>query len=116
MQQLAVGMHNVARDKVNIVINAALVRGCRHFDLASFYDNELECGEVFQEWLSNGHDRSELYITTKVWTTDMVDADSTKRSAEISIDELGLGYVDCIMVHWPTPSKHIVAYKALGRL
>merc|ERR1711935_428077 len=73
MQQLAVGMHNVPRDKVSIVINAALTRGCRNFDFASVYDNEMECGEVLREWLADGHDRSELFITTKVWTTDMVD-------------------------------------------
>merc|ERR1711957_143061 len=38
------------------------------------------------------------------------------RSAEISIDELGLTYVDLLMVHWPMPGKHVAAYKALEPL
>jgi len=113
VQQLAVGLYNVPREEVKRVIHASLDAGCRNFDFASFYNNELECGQALKEWLAKGHHRSELYITTKVWTTDMQDAKSAKRSALISIDELDLGPVDCLMVHWPTPGKHVAAYKAL---
>lgn len=116
MQQLALGLYNVPREKVRPCIEAALACGCRNFDFASFYNNELECGEVLREWLATGHERSELYITAKVWTSDMGDAESAKRSAEISTDELGLGPVDLLMVHWPMPGKHVAAYKALEDL
>lgn len=116
MQQLALGLYNVPRENVKTVINAGLRQGMRNFDFASFYDNEAECGVALREWLEAGHDRSELFITTKVWTTDLGSPEDAMRSAEISIDELGLGPVDLVMVHWPMPGKHVDAYLALERL
>lgn len=116
MQQLALGLYNVPRENVRTVIDAGLQQGMRNFDFASFYNNEAECGAALQDWLDDGHDRSELYITTKVWTTDLGTPEDAVRSAEISIDELGLGPVDLVMVHWPMPGKHIDAYLALEEL
>jgi len=116
MQQLALGLYNVPRENVRRVIDAALAEGYRTFDFASFYDNEVECGEALRAWLATGHDRSELHITTKVWTTDMGSPEDAVRSAEISIDELGLGHVDVVMTHWPMPGKHVAAYKGLQEL
>jgi len=116
MQKLALGLYNVPREQVKDVIAAGLENGMRHFDFASFYDNEAECGEALRAWLKEGHDRSELFVTTKVWTTDLGDPEDAVRSAEISIDELGLGPVDLVMVHWPMPGKHVSAYLALEEL
>eukprot|EP00439_Symbiodinium_sp_Y106_P003813 s6229_g1.t1 len=116
MQRLALGLYNVPRDQVKVVIDAGLKAGLRHFDFASFYNNEAECGAALRQWLKEGHSRSELFITTKVWTTDLGDPSSALRSAEISIDELGLGAVDLVMVHWPMPGKHVAAYLALEEL
>ncbi|CAE7367250.1 unnamed protein product, partial [Symbiodinium pilosum] len=116
MQRLALGLYNVPRDQVKAVIDAGLEAGLRHFDFASFYDNEAECGMALRSWLKEGHSRSELFVTTKVWTTDLGDPAAAVRSAEISIDELGLGAVDLVMVHWPMPGKHVAAYVALEEL
>lgn len=116
MQQLALGLYNVPRENVRKVIDTALAEGFRTFDFASFYNNEVECGEALRAWLADGHDRSELHITTKVWTTDLGSPEDAVRSAEISIDELGLGPVDVVMVHWPMPGKHVAAYKGLEEL
>lgn len=116
MQQISLGLYNVPREKIKSVIDAALRAGMRNFDFASFYNNEAECGSSLRSWLAEGHDRSELYITTKVWTTDLGSPADAIRSAEISIDELGLGPVDLVMVHWPMPGKHVAAYVALEEL
>lgn len=116
MQLAKVGLYNVPREQVRTVIRGALDAGIRNFDFASFYDNEKECGAALDEWFKEGHERSEVFVTTKVWTTDLGDPDTALRSAEISIDELGLGYVDCLMVHWPMPGKHVAAYQALQKL
>jgi len=116
LQKLALGLYNVPRDNVKSVIDAALQAGLRNFDFASFYDNEAECGAALRSWLARGHDRSELFITTKVWTTDLGSPADAVRSAEISIDELGLGPVDLVMVHWPAPGKHVAAYVGLEEL
>ncbi|CAK9009374.1 unnamed protein product [Durusdinium trenchii] len=116
MQRLALGLYNVPRDQVKAVVDAGLAAGLRHFDSASFYNNEVECGEALKSWMASGHDRSEIFVTTKVWTTDLVDPESACRSAEISIEELDIGPVDLVMVHWPMPSKHVEAYVALEKL
>lgn len=116
MQRLALGLYNVPREQVKAVVDAGLSVGLRHFDSASFYNNEVECGEALKSWMSTGHDRSELFVTTKVWTTDLCDPAAALRSAEISIEELDLGAVDLVMVHWPMPEKHVAAYLALEDL
>uniref|UniRef100_A0A7R9ZVQ7 NADP-dependent oxidoreductase domain-containing protein n=1 Tax=Pyrodinium bahamense TaxID=73915 RepID=A0A7R9ZVQ7_9DINO len=116
MPQLAFGLYLIPRDQTFDATTAALAAGYRHFDSASFYDNEAESGAALRAWLAEGHDRSEIYVTTKVWTTDLVDGASALRSAEISINELGLGAVDLVMVHWPVPGKHVECYKALEAL
>jgi len=116
MQQLALGLYNVPREQVDSAVRSALDAGIRNFDFASFYGNEAECGAAVRQWLGEGHDRSELFVTTKVWTTDLGDSAAALRSAKISIDELGLGPVDCVMVHWPRPGKHVEAYVALEAL
>eukprot|EP00434_Breviolum_minutum_P029715 symbB.v1.2.026270.t1/scaffold2600.1/size76924/1 len=116
MQRLALGLYNVPRKQVQAVVDAGLSVGMRHFDSASFYNNEVECGQALRSWIAAGHDRSELFVTTKVWTTDLCDAAAAVRSAEISIDELDIGAVDLVMVHWPMPQKHVEAYLALESL
>ena len=50
------------------------------------------------------------FKSLKVWTTDLGSPANAVRSAEISIDELGLGPVDMVMVHWPMPGNHVAAY------
>jgi len=115
MQKLALGLYNVPREKVASVLEASLNAGCRHFDSASFYDNEVEVGECLRNWLEK-HDRSEIFLTTKVWTTDLISPEAAVRSASISIEELGIGPVDMVMVHWPTPGKHVDAYLGLEAL
>jgi len=116
MPQIAFGLYLIPRDQTYAATKAALAAGYRHFDSASFYDNEAESGAALRAWLAEGHDRSEIYVTTKVWTTDLTDGDACLRSAGISIEELGLGYVDLLMVHWPVPGKHTECYKALEPL
>ncbi|CAJ1411227.1 unnamed protein product [Effrenium voratum] len=82
MQKLSLGLYNVPRDQVKAVVDAGLAAGLRSFDSASFYDNEVEVGEALRSWMASGHDRSELFVTTKVWTTDLGDPESAARSAE----------------------------------
>lgn len=116
MPQIAFGLYLIPREQTFAATQAALAAGYRHFDSASFYDNEAESGAALRAWLAEGHDRSEIYITTKVWTTDLTDGAAALRSASISIEELGLGAVDLVMVHWPVPGKHTECYKALEPL
>ena len=80
-------------------VEAAIKAGYRHIDTAAMYDNEEAVGEGIR---GSGIARSEIFVTTKVWRTDLREADFL-RSAEASVKRLGVGAVDLLLIHWPNP-------------
>ncbi|WP_309084477.1 aldo/keto reductase [Chelativorans sp.] len=78
----------------------ALELGYRHVDTAAAYDNEREVGEGIRR---SGIPREDIFVTTKVWWTDLAPAD-LERSAAQSLERLGLDHVDLLLVHWPNPA------------
>jgi len=70
--------------------------GYRLFDTAQIYGNEASVGEALQELDA---DRSDLYITTKLWR-DNVGKD-VKPSLHKSLDKLQLDHIDLVLMHWP---------------
>jgi diketogulonate reductase-like aldo/keto reductase len=82
------------------LVDAALGLGYRHIDTAAMYDNEEEVGEAIS---ASGVPREDIFLTTKVWHTDLAPAD-IRRSAEASLKRLGTDYLDLLLIHWPNPS------------
>jgi len=78
----------------------ALDLGYRHVDTARMYGNEREVGDGIRD---AGVPRGELWVTTKVWY-DQLEPDRLRRSAEGSLKDLDLDYVDLLLVHWPNPA------------
>jgi len=96
------------------VIADALAAGYRCFDCAQFYENEDAIGEAFQV---AGVPREELYIISKVWTNIIHDGPKAVRQQCLkSIKDLGCGFLDLYMIHWPVPGKHVEAYQELVAL
>ena len=100
------------------VEHAATV-GYRHFDTASFYENEVEVGQALA---ATGIPRDDLFVTTKVWY-DRLGAGNVRASAEESLARLGMDHVDLLLIHWPSPNdevalpqymEEIVSLKAAG--
>jgi 2,5-diketo-D-gluconate reductase B len=77
----------------------ALAAGYRHVDTASMYGNE---GEVGRGLRSSAVDRSEVWLTTKVWPDDL-SPQRVRASLARSLRALGTEYVDLFMIHWPNP-------------
>lgn len=75
----------------------ALRVGYRLIDTAVKTGNEREVGEGLRR---SGVPRGDVFVTTKVWRADLADGD-LQRSAEQSLQRLGLEYVDLLLVHWP---------------
>lgn len=97
------------------VINFALRNGYRLIDTATNYGNEKEVGEGIAR---SGVNRSELFVTTKLWIEDF-GYDEALRAFDRSLSALGLEYLDLYLLHWPVPTefgKTIAAYKALEKL
>lgn len=77
----------------------ALQAGYRHLDTARRYENEKEVGQAVKNC---GLHRRELFLTSKVWKTDL-GYDQTLRSFDASLQDLGVNYLDLYLIHWPLP-------------
>lgn len=86
-------------------VKSAAAVGYRHFDCASVYGNEALIGQSFEEIFSGGLDRSEVWITSKLWN-DKHGEDDVIASCEKSLADLRLKYLDLYLVHWPFPNHH----------
>jgi len=86
-------------------VTHALEIGYRHIDTAEMYGNEAEVGLGLQD---AGVDRDEVFLTTKVWHTNL-QPDDVRRSAENSLRKLQTEYVDLLLIHWPNESVALEA-------
>jgi len=75
----------------------AIRQGYRLIDTATIYGNEDAVGEGIRQ---SGIDRSELFISTKVWVDD-TGYEKTKQALQTSLEKLGLDYVDLYLIHRP---------------
>src|SRR3712207_4145013 len=78
-------------------VEAALAAGYRHIDTAAMYGNEEAVGAGLR---ASPVPRSEVFVTTKVWHSDLAPGD-LERSAEASLRRLGLDRIDLLLIHWP---------------
>ena len=76
-------------------IETALELGYRHIDTATIYNNENIVGAAVR---ASGIARSEIFITSKVWPSDM-GSEATLRSFEQSRKQLGVEYIDLYLLH-----------------
>jgi 2,5-diketo-D-gluconate reductase B len=81
-------------------VQTALDIGYRHIDTAQIYQNEAEVGKAI---VNSGIARKELFVTTKLWTTNFAPA-QVASSMEESLNKLRMEYVDLLLMHWPNPS------------
>ena len=98
-------------------VRDALAEGYRFIDCAEFYANEAEVGAAVADAAGTGVARAELFLASKVWTTNIHAGESAVRAqVEKTLRELRTDYLDLYCVHWPVPGKHVAAYRALERL
>lgn len=98
--QIGFGVWQVPDEVVTEATLTAFEAGYRHVDTAAVYENERGVGEAIAR---SGLDRSDIYVTTKVWNTDQ-GFDSTIAAMDRSLALLGLDHVDLYLVHWPAPA------------
>ncbi len=96
------------------VIEKAARIGYRNFDTATDYVNENVVGKGLK---NSGLDRSELFITTKVWNSKH-GYEKTLRAFEYSCKELQTEYIDLYLIHWPCPDfgLYIDTWKTMEKL
>ena len=97
--QLALGTWLIDDDKVADAVKAAIGMGYRHIDTAQAYANERGVGEGVR---TSGVKREELFVTTKV-AAEHKDYKSAAEGIDNSLKEMGLDYIDMMIIHSPQP-------------
>ena len=97
MPVLGLGVAELSDDETERAVSAALEIGYRLIDTASVYGNEEAVGRAIA---ASGIPRAELFITTKVANADQ-GFNTSQEAVKVSLDKLGLEYVDLFLVHWP---------------
>ena len=78
----------------------ALEFGYRHIDTAQEYGNEAEVGRAID---GSGVERSEIFLTTKIWP-NLIGNGDLQSAADESLERLAVAYVDLLLIHWPSPT------------
>ena len=92
------GTWTLKGDRAGQLVQDAIDAGYRHVDTVAMYDNEAAVGDGIR---AASVARDEIFITTKIWHTDLADGD-LQRSAQDSLKRLGVDHVDLLLVHWPS--------------
>lgn len=110
---LGLGTYNLRGPEGVDAIAAAIDSGYRILDSAVNYQNEAEVGEAARR----SGIRDELIVTTKVPGRDH-GFDETIRSAQGSLQRLGLDRIDLYLIHWPNPriDKYVTTFRAMTAL
>lgn len=87
----------------------ALEAGYRHVDTAALYKNERSVGAALKRI---GLPREQVFVTTKLMPARL----DVPRELQLSLERLGLDYVDQYLIHWPMPLVVSRQWRALESL
>jgi diketogulonate reductase-like aldo/keto reductase len=115
MPVLGLGVFQSPPAETTAAVETAIAAGYRLIDTAASYDNEREVGTALR---SSGVDRTEIFVTTKLWISDY-GYDEALVGFEACLRRLGLDYVDLFLLHQPVPTAFdgtVAAYKAIEKI
>jgi diketogulonate reductase-like aldo/keto reductase len=104
MPMVGLGVYNISEYKTQGVVEEAIGVGYRSIDTAAYYDNERGVGDAVR---ACGVPREELFITTKICDSCYTH-DQTLHAVSHSMKELGLDYVDLMLLHWPMGNPSVM--------
>lgn len=112
MPMLGFGVFQIPEHKEAVqAVNDALETGYRLIDTAAAYFNEEAVGEAISQ---SGINRSELFVTTKLWVQDH-GYDNTLRAFDTSMKKMKLDVLDLYLVHKPY-GDYYGSWRAMERL
>ena len=104
MPMIGLGVYNISEKETQRVVEDAISVGYRSIDTAAMYYNEKGVGEAVR---ACGIPREELFVTTKICDSCYTRED-TIRSVVHSMKQLGLDYVDLMLIHWPVGNPTVM--------
>ena len=100
---IGLGTYRLKGQDVIDSVSQALELGYRHIDTAQIYDNEQDVGRAIA---GSGIARDELFVTTKIWITNLAPRKLIP-SLQESLRKLDLERVDMTLIHWPSPEDKV---------
>jgi 2,5-diketo-D-gluconate reductase B len=100
----AIGFGTSSLGKCSEIVATALKLGYRHIDTAWKYGTERGVGDGIR---ASGVPRNEIFLCTKV-SHEYLRTEDFARSVDESLKNLGLDFVDLLLVHWPNPHIPLV--------
>jgi diketogulonate reductase-like aldo/keto reductase len=95
---IGLGTWTLKDETATRLVASAIQSGYRHVDTAAMYANEEAVGAGLR---ASGVSRDEIFLTTKVWPSDIGGGD-LQRSVEASLKRLQVDRVDLALIHWPS--------------
>lgn len=111
--EIGLGTYLTPPEETKRCVLTAFEAGYRHVDTARFYYNEEGVGKAIKE---SHLKREDVFITTKIWTTDCY-YDKALLAVRESLEKLDTEYIDLVLVHWPPVNEDLKgAWKALEEM
>jgi len=92
-------------------IATALDAGYRLLDSAELYGNEARIGDLLAA--PGSPDRESLFLASKVWNTNHT---HVAEACETTLEALGIGALDCYLLHWPEAWEYTGPLRRLAAL
>ncbi len=115
---LGFGTWQLRGKECTAAVAKAIDIGYRHIDTAQIYENEADVGAAIA---GAGIERKEIFLTTKVWMTNVKDG-ALQSSVDESLKKLKTDHVDLLLIHWPVKDvpfaeqmKSLAQVKAAGK-
>lgn len=97
-----------SKDEIaRISVLSALSHGYRLIDTAAAYGNERGVGAGIKD---SGLKREEIFVTSKLRNADH-GYKSTLEAFNLTMEKLGLDYLDLYLIHWPNPVQYRSTWK-----
>ncbi len=110
MPVIGLGTWTLSDDQAEASVYAALKTGMRLIDTARYYGNEIGVGRGIRRAIDDGIvTREEIFVTSKIMPGDY---DRAAEGINNSLRDLGLDYVDLMLIHQPGWNDEAV-YRAM---
>ena len=110
MPVIGLGTWTLSDEEAEASVYAALKTGMRLIDSARYYGNEAGVGRGIRRAMDDGIvTREEVFVTSKIMPGDY---DRAARGIDDSLRDLGLDYVDLMLIHQPGWNDEAV-YRAM---
>jgi diketogulonate reductase-like aldo/keto reductase len=109
---LGIGVGELSDADTERAVATALEIGIRLIDTAAAYGNEAAVGRAVA---ASGIPRAEIFVTTKLATADQ-GFRAAQDACRVSLERLGMEYVDAYLIHWPAGDPGVYMHSWGGML